>query len=98
MKNIELQDKKIWKAMTIGIIYFCSIVLLLKAGSYFLEFPLILSNKYNITVNEVSLLYGNNYFWGIIGIMIIAVLALPAYIAINRIKKRRKRRTRVLFR
>jgi len=42
MKNIELQDKKIWKVITIGIVYFCSIVLLLKAGSYFLEFPLIL--------------------------------------------------------
>jgi len=97
-KNIELQDKKIWKNILIGTIYFCSIVLLLNIGYYFLELPLLLVDKYNVSTNDIMLLYGNSYIWGIIGIMIVSVLSLPAYIALNRIKKRRKRRGRVLFR
>lgn len=97
-KNIELQDKKIWKNLLIGAIYFCSVVLLLNVGRYFLELPLLLTNKYNISINDIMSLYGNSYIWGIIGIMIVSVLSLPAYIALNRIKKRRKRWVRVLFR
>lgn len=91
-KDIELQDKKIWKSLTIGIIYFFSVVLLLKVGIYFLKVPILMMMEYNISVNEISLLYGDRYILGIIGIMIIAVLTLPIYIALNRIKKRRKRR------
>lgn len=97
-KNIELQDKKIWKNILIGTIYFCSIVLLLNIGYYFLELPLLLVDKYNVSTNDIMLLYGNSYIWGIIGIMLVSVLSFPAYIALNRIKRRRKRWSRVLFR
>lgn len=86
-KNIELQDKKIWKNIAIGIIYFCSIILLSKMGAYFLELPILLTIEYNISMEEVSLIYSNNYIWGIIAIMLITVLTLPVYIALNRIKR-----------
>lgn len=87
-RNIEIQDKKIWKNIAIGIVYFCSTVLFLHVGKYFLTLPLYLAKEYNISIGEINLLYGNNYIFGIIGIMIISILALPVYIALNRIKKR----------
>lgn len=91
IKDIEIQDKKIFKCIVIGMIYFCSIILILKVGEYFLTLPFVLLNKYNISVEEINLLYGNSYIWGIIGIMIISILGLPTYITMNRIKKIRKR-------
>lgn len=91
MRDIELQDKKLWKTIAIGVVYFCSTVLLLKIGMYFLELPILLANEYNISIDEVSSLYGNNYIGGMIGIILIAVLAFPVYIALNKIKRRRKR-------
>lgn len=97
-KKIELQDKKIWKNITIGIIYFCTTILFLHVGRYFLILPLYLAKEYNISISEINSLYGNNYIFGIMGIMIISILVLPVYIALNKIKKRRKRRIRILFR
>ena len=91
MKDIEIQDKKVWKTIVIGIVYVCSVFLILKVGTYLLQLPLIFLQKYNISVSELTLLYGNSYIWAIISIMIISVLTIPIYIALSKIKKRWKR-------
>lgn len=89
-KEINLKDIKIWKNIAIGIIYCFSVILIIKFGERLIRLPFTIANEYNIevtNVDDVSKLFPTNYSTIFIGLLLIAVLALPIYFLLGRVKK-----------
>lgn len=89
-KNVNLKDIKIWKSVILGIVYTCSIFIIIGLGKSLIKMPFDIANEYNIKINkteQIVELLPNDYTIIILGVLLIAVLTLPMYFAIGRIKK-----------
>lgn len=73
-----------------GIIYCFSVILIIKFGERLIRLPFTIANEYNIkvtNVDEISKLFPTNFSTIILGLLLIAVLALPIYFLLGRVKK-----------
>lgn len=89
-RDIELKDIKIWRSIIIGIVYLCSVFIIIGLGKSLIKMPFDIANEYNIKIDkteQIIELLPDDYTIIILGVLLIAVLTVPMYFAIGRIKK-----------